>query len=239
MLSTLLWDIFSILSSSCCTTTCWFFRTPKSLSSSMIYRHCCSTSYHDALSQMLRFWFLVIPVWYFCLPSLVILCNKMSSYCSQVVILNESFSYERCGPSNDHTQDPSCKNKVNDMHCSIVPVDPSLVPRPHPLMRKGVWWPLSDCLVVLSQQNAISHVTCVVHERWGRGLGMRLQIGQLVEHMVAWRSSISLGCSVSRLLTRHNQEIAQWSPDPFPRERVGSGHETTNRSVGRAHGCMM
>ena len=30
------------------------------------------------------------------------------------------------------------------------------------------------------------------------------------------------------LLTRHNQEIAQWSPDPFPRERVGSGHETNN-----------
>ena len=29
------------------------------------------------------------------------------------------------------------------------------------------------------------------------------------------------------LLTRHNQEIAQWSPDPFPRERVGSGHETS------------
>ena len=28
------------------------------------------------------------------------------------------------------------------------------------------------------------------------------------------------------LLTRHNQEIAQWSPDPFPRERVGSGDET-------------
>ena len=28
------------------------------------------------------------------------------------------------------------------------------------------------------------------------------------------------------LLTQHNQEIAQWSPDPFPRERVGSGHET-------------
>ena len=29
------------------------------------------------------------------------------------------------------------------------------------------------------------------------------------------------------LLTQHNQEIAQWSPDPFPRERVGSGHETS------------
>ena len=28
-------------------------------------------------------------------------------------------------------------------------------------------------------------------------------------------------------LTRHNQEIAQWSPDPFSCERVGSGHETT------------
>ena len=38
--------------------------------------------------------------------------------------------------------------------------------------------------------------------------------------------AISLGCSVSRLLTRHNQEITQWSPDPFPRERVESGHET-------------
>ena len=31
----------------------------------------------------------------------------------------------------------------------------------------------------------------------------------------------------SILLTQQNQEIAQWSPDPFPRERVGSGHETT------------
>ena len=28
------------------------------------------------------------------------------------------------------------------------------------------------------------------------------------------------------LLTWHNQEIAQWSPDPFPHERVGSGPET-------------
>ena len=30
------------------------------------------------------------------------------------------------------------------------------------------------------------------------------------------------------LLTRHNQEIAQCSPDPFPRERVGSGDETVS-----------
>ena len=29
------------------------------------------------------------------------------------------------------------------------------------------------------------------------------------------------------LLTRHNQEITQWSPDLFPCERVGSGYETT------------
>ena len=28
------------------------------------------------------------------------------------------------------------------------------------------------------------------------------------------------------LLTPHNQEVTQWSPDPFSRERVGSGHET-------------
>ena len=28
------------------------------------------------------------------------------------------------------------------------------------------------------------------------------------------------------LLTRHNREIAQLSPDPFPCERVGSGYET-------------
>ena len=33
------------------------------------------------------------------------------------------------------------------------------------------------------------------------------------------------------LLTRHNQEIAQWSPDPFPRERVGSGHETMMKAM--------
>ena len=44
--------------------------------------------------------------------------------------------------------------------------------------------------------------------------------------------AISLGCSVSRLLTRHNQGIAQWSPDPFPRERVGSGHETSSAWLG-------
>ena len=32
--------------------------------------------------------------------------------------------------------------------------------------------------------------------------------------------------TIVTLLTQHNQEIAQWSPDPFPRERVGSEHET-------------
>ena len=76
--------------------------------------------------------------------------------------------------------------------------------------RKGVWWPLSDSLVVSSQQNSISHVTWVPQQRQGWGLGTRLQIGWLVEHMVAWYSAISLGGSVSRLLTRYN-EIAQWS----------------------------
>ena len=37
------------------------------------------------------------------------------------------------------------------------------------------------------------------------------------------------------LLTRHNQEIAQWLPDPFPRERVGSGHETTVFHAGTSY----
>ena len=53
---------------------------------------------------------------------------------------------------------------VHSNHCP-----PSLVPRPHPLTRKRVWWPLSDFLVVPSQQNAISHVTWVVQQRQGWG----------------------------------------------------------------------
>jgi len=36
----------------------------------------------------------------------------------------------------------------------------------------------------------------------------------------------------SILLSRHNQETAQWSPDPFPRERAGSGHETNRNCTG-------
>ena len=44
--------------------------------------------------------------------------------------------------------------------------------------------------------------------------------------------AISLACSEPRLLTWHNQESTQWSPDPFSRERVGervgSGHETNS-----------
>ena len=31
------------------------------------------------------------------------------------------------------------------------------------------------------------------------------------------------------MLTQHNQENAQWSPDPFPRKRVG--HETMQATV--------
>ena len=38
---------------------------------------------------------------------------------------------------------------------------------------------------------------------------------------LVWLCAISLACSESILLTRHNQESAQWSPDPFSRERVG------------------
>ena len=65
MPSTPLWHIFNILSSSCFTTTRRFFRTPRSLSSSTMYRHCCSTLYRDALSLMFHFWFSVAR--YFCI----------------------------------------------------------------------------------------------------------------------------------------------------------------------------
>ena len=53
--------------------------------------------------------------------------------------------------------------------------------------------------------------------------------------MVTQRGTISLGCSASRLLTQHNQEIAQWSPDPFLCEKVGSGHmqNTINKNSPR------
>ena len=38
--------------------------------------------------------------------------------------------------------------------------------------------------------------------------------------MLAWCFASSLACTESILLTQHNQESAQWSPDPFPRESV-------------------
>ena len=88
MPSTPLWHIFNILSfSSCFTTTRRFFRTPRSLSSSTMYRHCCSTLYRDALSLMFRFWFSVRPARYFCLPSTAVLYRRMSSYSSWVAIM--------------------------------------------------------------------------------------------------------------------------------------------------------
>ena len=64
----------------------------------------------------------------------------------------------------------------------------SLVPRPHPLMRKGVWWPLSDFLVVPSQQNAACDLSSATEVKVGC-LGTKLQISQSVEHMVAWRGT--------------------------------------------------
>ena len=45
--------------------------------------------------------------------------------------------------------------------------------------------------------------------------------------MLVWCYAISLACSEWILLTRHNQESTQWSPDLFPCERVGSRHEST------------
>ena len=39
-------------------------------------------------------------------------------------------------------------------------------------------------------------------------------------------SGDSIGLSKARLLSSHNQDIALQLPDPFPRERLGAGHET-------------
>jgi len=36
-----------------------------------------------------------------------------------------------------------------------------------------------------------------------------------------------IDCSTIDTANLRNQECAQKSPDPFPRERVGSGHQTT------------
>ena len=40
------------------------------------------------------------------------------------------------------------------------------------------------------------------------------------------------------LLAVHNQEITQVSPDPFPRERVGSGDETRPTAILTGHHCI-
>ena len=59
---------------------------------------------------------------------------------------------------------------------------------------------------------------------------------RLAKECETWRDSIRTLAELNKLsfvrieggilVTRHNQEIAPWSPDPFPRDRVGSGHET-------------
>ena len=50
-----------------------------------------------------------------------------------------------------------------------------------------------------------------------------------------------MACVKTRFLTQHNQENAQLSPDPFPRERVGSGDETHTEEVwyGKGHSSNM
>ena len=65
---------------------------------------------------------------------------------------------------------------------------------------------------------------------WGRGLGgfgtcsvkPTRNISSLVPRplsLLRYSSHMTNGI----LLTRHNQEITQWSPDPFPCEKVGLG----------------
>ena len=86
--------------------------------------------------------------------------------------------------------------------CSIA-LGVSLVPRPHPLTRKRVWWLLSTSLVVPSQQSWFLN-------KWTIISSWRCTISSASVNAV-WCCAISLACSESRLLTRHNQDSAQWS----------------------------
>ena len=106
-----------------------------------------------------------------------------------------------------HRYTSACKSKnLISQQSHDIPnlIAHSLVPRPRPLMRKRVWWLLSEFLVVLNQQSWFwtsqrNSATC--------------------KHVIniCWKSI---------LLNRHNQEIAQQWPDPFPCEKAGSGHKT-------------
>ena len=105
------------------------------------------------------------------------------------------------------------------------PVPFSLVPRPHPLVRNGVWWPLSDFLVVWSQQSAISYVTWVAQQRWGWSLSTRLQIGRIGwSSMSTWLHDVALfqyqECWLAQPRNRSmvTRPLSSWEG--------GSGHET-------------
>ena len=136
----------------------------------------------------------------------------------------------------------------------------SLVLGPHPLTRKGVWWSLSDFLVVPSQQSWYWTTQCYVMQPCAQltDLLVNISIDLAIKmydptlrcyhnsRITQWGTAVELmlhpschGCfshitithysshmTNGILLTRHNQKIAQWSSDPFPRERVGSGHES-------------
>ena len=81
-------------------------------------------------------------------------------------------------------------------------------------MRKRVWW-----LRALSWLCWVSILFLIIE--W---LCLYdIVLFHWLESTLVWCCAILLSCSELRLLTRHNQESSQWSPDPFPRKRVGSG----------------
>ena len=100
----------------------------------------------------------------------------------------------------------------------------SLVPRPHPLTRKRVY--TGDCWA-LPWFCQVSNL-----DFWMITSMVQSHVFHWLASTHVWRCTISLACSELRLLTRHNQENAQWSPDPFPCERVGSGHKTREPEPG-------
>jgi len=98
----------------------------------------------------------------------------------------------------------------------------SLTPRPRPLMRKRVWWLLSNLLLVLSQRIHWFSTNIDYMLAWCRGLFHWFM------QLLGWHGTISLACPKSRLLTQHNQERnCSVVTGPFSPWESGSGHETS------------
>ena len=103
--------------------------------------------------------------------------------------------------------DSRCRK--HEIHPRFAPTFYSLAPRPHPLTRKGIWWPLSDFLVMLNQQYWTNSATSCNH---------------VLDRPTYLRSRTQTPPSRLCCATQVTWLMSFCSPDPFPRERVRSGH---------------